>query len=142
MNAYTFRRTDAWRDQSNRKGGRQAQATINFGDRYITISRQLASMLGVDTNAHVAFTYDEDKPDHVYIRPADYPDDTREVQHCLFGVGRNKAYLRCSNRAVTQHVLRHAGAAKSCTCFVARKPTSIDGKDHFQIMLSCPLMTK
>lgn len=142
MNTYTFRRTDAWRDQANRKGGRPARLTINFRDRYIFLSTELAAMLGVDTNAHVAFTYDEDNPKRVYIRTADAPDDAPDIKHSLSGSGRNGAILRCSNKAVTQHVLRHAGATKSCTCFVARKPTRIDGKDHFMIMLSCPMMTK
>ena len=142
MTPYTFRRTDSWREQANHKGGRPARCTLNFRDRYIFFSTQLAALLGLNADAHVAFTYDEDKPENIFVRSADFSDDTQDIQLCLSTAGRNKSILRCSNRAVVNHVLTHAGATKSCTCYVALKPTRIKGKDHFQILVSCPITTK
>lgn len=138
MNAYTFRRTDAWREQTGQKG-RPARCTVNFNEYCISLSKQLSAMLGVKSGGYVAFTCDEDCPSHIYIRPAEYPDDDRIIQHKLSSAGRNKTVLRCFNRAVIEYMFELTRATKSCTCYVEQKPTSIDGKNHYRIMLHCPI---
>lgn len=142
MEAYTFKRVDSWKEQRNHKGGRPARLTINCRDRYISFSTGLRDKLKLQSGSHVAFTYDEDKPNHIYIRAADAPDDTCDIQIPLSYSGRNKSILRCSNKAVTRHVLEQVGAHVSCTCYIAPKPVKIANKEHYQIMVSCPVMVK
>lgn len=142
METYTFRRTDSWRGNvSNRKGSVSTRRTLNFCGKYIRLTKMLADHIGVTAGSHLAFTIDENKPEHIYVRPADEPDDTRDIQYELSYDHRSKGTLRCCSTCVVRHVLAHANAANSCTCYVAPTPTIIDGKKHYQVLVSSPYRT-
>lgn len=138
MNAYTFRRHDSKRgvvtgnNTSNKR-------TLYFRDSRIIPSILLANELGVKAGSHLAFTYDEDNPENVYVRTADDADDTKDIQCSLHGAKPGSKTLRCKNRAVVMHILSQVGAKASCTCYVSPTPTNINGKEHYQILLSCPI---
>lgn len=137
MNAYTFRRHDSLRGVENKRTS--VRRTLCFRGRVIVLSILLAQELGVKSGSHVAFTYDEDHPENIYVRAADDADDTRDIQNtlgCKYADGKT---LRCTNSAVVHHVLSQVGAKTSCTCYVAPIPTNINGKEHYQILLSCPI---
>ena len=137
MELYTFTRTEARRGQANSLGRPVSRRTLSFRGQRIYLSTLLSMDLGLKAGAHVAFTYDEDRPERVYIRPADYPDDTKEIQMKLSAA--SKRVLQCYNKAVVKHVLTFAEATEGCTCYVAAKPTKINGKDHYQILVSNPI---
>ena len=143
MNAYTFRRFDTSRARANNtSGSTSTRRTINFNDRFIYLSCLLAEQLHLKEGSHIAFTMDEDKPERIYVRQADDIDDTRDIQCALSSQRRDRRNLRCSNKAVVEHVLYLVGATTSCTCYVAPNATKIGGKDHYQILVDCPLMIK
>lgn len=140
MPAYTFRRHDALRGVAlNPNGHVSTRRTLNFRGCEIVMSALLADQLNVKAGNHLAFTYDEDHPDHIYVRTADDADDTRDIQFSLSSKQKDKHKLRCCNTAVVRHVLSQVGAKRSCTCYVSPEPTNIEGKEHYQILLSCPI---
>lgn len=141
MTPYTFRKSDSQRGKPHNPDGKPStRRTLNFRDGRIVLSTLLAEQLGVTSGSHIAFTYDENKPERIYVRTADYHDDTKDIQSALAFIGTKKKVLRCCNTAVVQHVLQQAGAINSCTCYVAQKPTVINGKKHYQILVASPVM--
>ncbi len=140
METYTFRRLEARRGRTpNPVGTVSTRRTLNFRAGRIVLSHLLAEQLGVTAGSHLAFTYDEKKPERIYVRAADDIDDTKDIQSALSCLGKNNASLRCCNAAVVQHVLQQAGATTSCTLYVAPKPVAINGKNHYQILVSSPI---
>ena len=137
MNAYTFRRHDSLRGVVNKRTS--VARTLSFNGRVIVLSVLLEQEMGIKKGSHVAFTYDEDHPENIYIRTADDADDTKDIQNTVNCISGKIKTLRCTNSAVVRHVLNQVGAKKSCTCYVAPIPTNINGKEHYQILLSCPI---
>ncbi|MBE6319358.1 MAG: hypothetical protein E7075_00175 [Bacteroidales bacterium] len=143
MAAYTFRRTDSWRGNvSNPKGSMSTRRTLNFCGKYIRLTKLMADHIGVTAGSHLAFTIDEDKPECIYVRQADGPDDTKEIQFPLLYDHKEHGTLRCCSSVIVRHVLHFANAQKSCTCYVASNPINIDGKQHYQILLANPYRVK
>ncbi len=141
MTTYTFRKADSQRGKPHNPDGKPStRRTLNFCDGRIILSALLAKHLCVTAGSHLAFTYDEDKPERIYVRTADDRDDTKDIQSALAFISTKKQVLRCCNTAVVQHVLQQAGAVSSCTCYVAQKPTVINGKKHYQILVASPVM--
>ena len=140
MEAYTFRKNDAHRGiAKNPRGSVSTRRALSFNRKHITLSKRLSDELGVSVGSHIAFTYYEEKPDHIFIRAADEPGDTKDIQYTLCLERRDKAVLKCSASAVINHVLSQVGASRTCTCYVSPKPTLINGKNHYQILVSCPI---
>ncbi|MBR1525061.1 MAG: hypothetical protein IJ640_00175 [Prevotella sp.] len=141
MTPYTFRRTDSWKgESSNPKGSESTRRSLNFRDNKIYLSKMLSDQMGIVAGSHLAFTYDEDKPQNIYIRTADDPDDTHDIQSKVSYAKKSKGSLRCCNIAVVRHVLHHVGADRACTCYVSPSPILINGKQHYQILVGCPIM--
>ena len=139
MAAYTFRRQDSWRGNvSNPKGSVSTRRTLNFCGKYIRLTKMMADHIGVTAGSHLAFTIDESKPNCIYVRPADEPDDTKEIQIPLLYDHKEHGTLRCCSSVVVKHVLNLANAKKSCTCYVSPTPTDISGKQHYKVLIENP----
>lgn len=140
MDYYTFRKYDSSRGQvSNPRGSVSLRRTLTFRGQHIMLSQLLAKDLNVKAGSHLAFTLDEKNPDRVFVRPADYADDEKDIQYTLSNMGGGKQQLRCTNASVVRHIHSIMGATKSCTCYVSPAATKINGKDHYQILVSCPI---
>lgn len=141
MEAYTFRHNDSRRGiSSNRTGSVSTRRTLNFNGKYIRLTKMLAEDMRLTVGRHLAFTIDEEKPERIYVRQADDKDDTRDVQFTISYDNKAKGTYRCAAKCVVDYVLQQVGATSKCTCYVSPKPTNINGKDHFQILVACPLM--
>lgn len=143
MNTYTFRKYDSARGKvNNPKGFESVKRSLHFYAKTgaIEISVLLTQQLHLDEKQHVAFVLHEDTPQRVYIRTADYPDDTPDIQ-CKLSF-RKKNTFRCTNKAVTQFINSIVGATSACTLYVSPVPTIIRGKEHYLILTSSPIMVK
>lgn len=144
MTPYTFRANDSRRAYSFASKGRPAlYRTLNFRDRFIIPSKTLSEMLNLVHGAHVGITLDEDNPDKIYIRRADDDDDNSNTQtSCVCWDKACRGTFRFSSKAVVEHVLSITEANTSVTLFVSPKPTVIEGKTYYRIIVESPLSIK
>ncbi len=116
---------------TNNHGRRRSiHRTLLVREKFFIPSVLLCEQLGICGGAHIALTYDDHIPTHYYLRVV--PNGEPYTASVYAVSSRNTHTFACKQAA--RSILNRVGAAESATCYVAKQPTKIHGKDFYEIL--------
>lgn len=110
---------------------RSIHRTLLVREKFFIPSVLLCEQLGICGGAHIALTYSDTFPAHYYLRVV--PDADEPYTASVYAVGNRNTHTFACKRAA-RSILNRVGASESATCYVAKQPTKIQGKDFYEIL--------